>query len=300
MKTGVFLAILAYTIWGLLPIYWKTIRHVPPLEILCHRIVWSFLFLAAAQTAVRNWRGMRQKLKASRTRIMVVVSACIIGSNWLLYVWAVNTGYVVEASLGYFINPLISVFLGVLILKERLRPLQWTAVGIAALGVLYLTFVYGAFPWIALVLAFSFGIYGLLRKIGDLNALEGLTGETGLLFPLCFAALFFLSVKANGAFGPPFSNTSFLLFLTGIVSALPLTLFAAAARRIPLSLLGMLQYILPTILFVLGVFVFKEPFSTERLVGFMFIWTALMVHSIEAMLLRRRRLPSRNRGGAES
>ena len=264
MKTGILLAIFAYTLWGLLPIYWKSIQHLPPFEILCHRIVWSFLFLSIAQTVIGNWRNILNKLKDSKTRITFIVTSCIIGANWLLYVWAVNSGYVVEASLGYFINPLISVFLGVAILRERLRPFQWTAVGIAAVGVFYLTFIYGAFPWIALLLAVSFGLYGLFRKIGKLNAVEGLTFETGLLFIPCLVMLFIRGENGSSAFGPPFSNTTLLLALTGVVSALPLTLFAAAARRIPLSLVGIIQYILPTLLFILGVFMFHEPFSRER------------------------------------
>lgn len=286
MKTGILLAILAFTIWGLLPVYWKAIQHVPPLEILCHRIVWSFLLLTAVQIVFRNWNAFLDKLQTPKTRIVYIGTSCIIGSNWLLYVWAVNSGYVVEASLGYFINPLISVFLGVLILKERLRPFQWTSVGIAATGVLYLTFIYGAFPWIALLLAVSFGLYGLLRKIGKLNAVEGLTFETGLFFIPCLIMLFVRSANDSSAFGPPFSNTTVLLALTGIVSALPLTLFAAATRRIPLSLLGILQYILPSLLFFLGVFIFDEPFSRQRLIGFVIIWSALILYSLEGMLTK--------------
>lgn len=286
MKSGILFAILAYTIWGLLPIYWKTIRHVSSFEILCHRIVWSFLFLAVAQTVIGNWRSISNKLKDRKTRRLYIVTGCIIGSNWLLYVWAVNSGYVVEASLGYFINPLISVSLGVIILKERLRPAQWTAVAVAALGVLYLTFVYGAFPWIALLLACSFGLYGLLRKIGALNALEGLTFETGLFWVPCLAILIVFQGRGTAAFHLHFSNTSLLLMLTGIVSTLPLTLFAAAARRIPLSLLGMLQYILPTLLFILGVFVYDEPFSQQRLIGFILIWAALLIYTAEGYMTR--------------
>lgn len=288
MKKGILLAVSAYVFWGLLPIYWKSIQSVPALEIIGHRIVWAFLFLCIVQMFRNPWQRIHTKLKDRNTRIIFASTTCIIGFNWFLYVWAVNSGYVVETSLGYFINPLVSVFLGVVILRERLRPLQWLAIAIAAAGVLYMTFLYGIFPWIAMALGFSFGLYGLLRKIGSLDSLDGLTFETGLLFLPSFLYLIFLESKGMGTFGRNSLQISVLLSGTGVVTALPLILFAASLKRIPLSLIGILQYILPTMLFVLGFFVYKETFTMKRMIGFVFIWASLVLFSVENAIIRKK------------
>lgn len=289
MKKGILLVISAYVFWGLMPIYWKSIKSIPSIEILGHRIVWSVVFLMAIQIIRNRWDWIRTKLKDSKTRLTFIGTACVIGFNWFLYVWAVNSGYIVEASLGYFINPLISVFLGVLILRERLRPIQWLAIIIAAVGVLYMTFAYGAFPWIALVLAFCFGIYGLMRKIGSLGALDGLTFETGVLFLPSLLYLILLESKGMGTFAHASLQTTVLLSVAGIATALPLLLFTSSVRQIPLSVAGILQYILPTMLFILGVFVYKEPFSTTRLIGFIFIWIAIILFSADGFEIQRRK-----------
>lgn len=288
MKKGILLAVSAYLFWGLLPIYWKSIQSVPSLEIIGHRIVWAFLFLLIIQIFRNRWSRIRIKLKEKKTRLIFAATTCLIGFNWFLYVWAVNSGYIVETSLGYFINPLVSVFLGVLILRESLRSFQWLAIAIAAAGVLYMTFLYGIFPWIALTLGFSFGLYGLLRKIGALDAIDGLTFETGMLFLPALVYLILLESEGFGAFAHNSLRITVLLSMAGVVTALPLILFAAAVRRIPLSMMGILQYILPTMLFVLGIFVYKETFSVERLIGFFFIWIALILFTMENIVFQRK------------
>ena len=288
-KSGILLVVSAYIFWGLLPIFWKSLRNVPPLEILGHRILWSFVFLAAIQLVRNRWDEMRKKLKDPKTKITFIATSSLIGFNWFLYVWAINSGFIVETSLGYFINPLVSVFLGVIILRERLSRVQWFAIVIAAIGVLYMTVIYGVFPWIALVLAVCFGTYGLLRKIGSLGALDGLTFETAALFFPSLIYLIFLESIGRGAFAHISLQTTVLLSFTGIVTAFPLLLFAAAIRRIPLATVGILQYILPTMLFLVGVLVYKETFSTTRLIGFIIIWIALILFSLDRMTFRHKK-----------
>ena len=294
MNAGTLYAISAYLLWGLLPLYWKLLKDVPASEILSHRIVWSFMltvFLIALQRN-RNWLTLL--LKNNSTLRYFIGSAIIIGLNWFTYIWAVNHGFIVEASLGYFINPLISVILGVMILKEKLRSFQWFAISIAAAGVMYLTFKYGSFPWISFVLAFSFGFYGLLRKTAALNSLQGLTVEMSFLF---LPALIFLVLKeanGNAAFLHANWPQNILLVLTGIVTTLPLLLFAAGARLIRLSKLGILQYIAPTLQFLIGVFIFHEQFPSSRFIGFVIIWIALAIYTGEGIYAfqRRRRFVS--------
>lgn len=280
-KSGILLVVSAYVFWGFLPIFWKSLQNVPSLEILGHRVVWSFVFLVAIQLIRNRWDWMRTKLKDPNTRLTFIVTSGLIGFNWFLYVWAINSGFIVETSLGYFINPLVSVFLGVIILRENLSRVQWVAIAIAAAGVLYMTFIYGAFPWIALVLAVCFGFYGLLRKIGSLGSLDGLTFETASLFLPSLIYLILLDSKGQAAFAHVSLQTTVLLSFTGVVTAFPLLLFASSVRRIPLSMAGILQYILPTMLFILGVFVYKEPFSTTLLIGFIFIWIAIILFSAD-------------------
>jgi chloramphenicol-sensitive protein RarD len=227
-------------------------------------------------------------ISTPRTMSIYIVAAALLSCNWLVYVWGVNTGNVVETSLGYFINPLVSVALGVLFLGEKFRPLQWVPVGLAAVGVGYMTVQVGALPWIALTLAFSFGLYGLMKKVTPLAALEGLTVETAILFLPAVGYLLYLENQGVGSFGHTGWVGSLLLAAAGIVTSLPLLLFASATRRIPLSMIGLLQYIAPTCQFLLGVLVFQEPFSSERVIGFSIIWVALLIFSLEGISHRRR------------
>jgi chloramphenicol-sensitive protein RarD len=290
MNKGLFYAIAAYTVWGLLPVYWKALQTVPATEIVGHRMIWSLVFVASLLAFRRHWGWLRLVVRQPRTLLVGFLAACILALNWLTYVWAVNAGYIVETSLGYFINPLVSVLFGVVFLRERLRLWQWVAIGVAFTGVLYLTIGYGALPWIALVLAFTFGSYGLLKKKTSLGALEGLAMEASLLFLPALTYLLYLESRGAGSFGHTTGFVSMLLILTGVATAGPLLLFAAAARRIPLSMLGILQYIAPTFQFLLGVFLYGEPFNQTRLVGFSIIWTALLIYSIEGSLFRRRKI----------
>ncbi|HET89311.1 MAG TPA: EamA family transporter RarD [Chloroflexi bacterium] len=288
MNTGILAAVIAYTLWGLLPIYWKALQTVPALEIMCHRAVWSALFLLLALTLRRRWEWTALVRKSRRTQTTFLVTAGLLSVNWFLYIWAVNTGHVVDASLGYFINPLLSVLLGLLFLAEKLRPWQWVAIGVAALGVVYLTLGYGAFPWIALTLALTFGIYGLLRKIASLESLEGLALETTLMSVPALIYLISLELAGQALFGHADAVTNVLLALSGVATALPLLLFAYAARRITLATVGILQYLAPTGQFLLGTLAYREPFTPARLVGFSVIWTALLIYSLEGVLQARK------------
>jgi len=287
MNRGVLYALSAYVAWGFLPVFWKAMQAATPLEILAHRIVWSTIFLLLVLLVLRQWQWLGPALRDRRIVLTFAISAVALSINWLTYIWAVNAGHVVESSLGYFINPLVNVLLGVLILQERLRWGQWIAVGLAAAGVLYLTISLGALPWIALTLAFSFGIYGFVRKTAALNSLQGLTLETLFMVVPASLYLFYLEGTHQAAFGPTAPLLSGLLLATGVVTAVPLLLFASGARRIPLSLIGLLQYATPTIQFILGVFLYHEPFSVTKLAGFALIWLALAVYSIESLWRHR-------------
>ncbi len=277
MNRGVLYALVAYVMWGLFPIYWKWLHAVPALEILSHRMAWSmvFVFLLLIWKKKNIWPALRQQ---PRRMSVFLLTASLLSVNWGLYIWAVNSQRVVDASLGYFINPLVNVVLGVFIFKEHLRPGHWLAVGLAAAGVLYLALQQAGLPWIALVLAVSFSLYGLLRKMAPLNSLEGLAVETALLLP--FALLFLISLELNGAgaFAHAAPPATLLLALAGPVTALPLLFFAAGARRIPFSQIGFLQYIAPTLQFLIGVLLFHEPLSATRLAGFSLVWLALLIY----------------------
>jgi chloramphenicol-sensitive protein RarD len=278
--------------WGFFPIYFKALQVVPSLEIMLHRVVWSFIFVASLIILRREWPKLRESLRNPRLLLVYILSALLLATNWLVYIYGINSGQIVETSLGYFINPLVSVALGVIILRERLRPLQWAAIGIAALAVIYLTVQVGSPPWIALALAFSFGLYGLIKKIAPLGALQGLSLETGLLFIPAALYLLFLDFQGAGAFGRVSLSVTILLALAGIITATPLLLFARAARAISLTLLGILQYIAPTVQFLLGVFLYNEPFTLTRLVGFSIIWIALLIFTFEGLNERRKRITS--------
>jgi chloramphenicol-sensitive protein RarD len=286
VNTGVLLAAAAYGLWGFFPIYFKALKEVPAFQVLAHRITWAFLFLVIVVTLRGEWKELRH-LWQPRVGLAYLGAGILLAINWLTYVWGVASGYIVETSLGYFINPLVSVLLGVVFLRERLRPLQWLPVGLAALGVGYLTLEYGRLPWLALTLAFSFGFYGLLKKLAPLNALQGLTLETGSVFLPALVYLLYLEAAGQGAFGHGPAWQTWLLALTGPVTAVPLLLFAGGARRVPLSTLGILQYIAPSLQFLLGVFVYHEPFGPAQLVGFSVIWLALAIFSVEGFLAQR-------------
>jgi chloramphenicol-sensitive protein RarD len=286
MNKGILYGIAAYAFWGFFPIYWKLLQHVPALQLLGHRIGWSFLILAAVVLVTKQWTEFRAALNGRTLRIYFI-AAVLIAVNWLTYVWAVNAGFIVETSLGYFINPLLSVLMGVIFLREQLRPAQWIPVGLAAVGVIYLTVIYGRLPWIALVLAFTFGFYGLVKKIAPLGSLYGLTLETGILFLPALVYLGFAEMSSAGAFLHAGPASDLLMIGAGVVTTIPLLMFASAARRIPLSVVGILQYIAPTLQFLLGVLVYQEPFDQSRLIGFGIVWAALIIFWIENYLYHR-------------
>jgi chloramphenicol-sensitive protein RarD len=283
MNHGILYAAGAYAAWGLFPLYFKALQSIPPDQILLHRMVWSLLFLVIVLAARRQWAWLGDVMRKPKVLAGFAASAILLSTNWFIYIWAVNNGRVVDSSLGYFINPLVNVLLGFLLLRERLRPVQWFAVSLAAAGVAWLTWQTGQLPWVALSLAGSFGLYGLLRKTAALGALEGLALETLLLFPVALVYLGMLTMEGRNAFLSAGTLQQWLLAAAGPITAIPLLMFATGARRIPLSLLGMLQYIGPTLQLLLGVWLYHEPFGGARLVGFMLIWSALAVYSLESV-----------------
>lgn len=287
MNKGILYGVGAYALWGFFPIYWKFLHAVPALQVIGHRIGWSFLMLAAYILAAGQWREFRATAFKARTVGIYAAAGVLLSINWLIYVWGVNQGFIVETSLGYFINPLLSVLLGVFFLRERLRPVQWVPVGLAAVGVGYLTFVYGRPPWIALSLAFSFGFYGFVKKLSPLGSLYGLTLETGIVFPLAVAYLAFVGFTGTGAFLHNGAQVDLFLVGAGLVTTIPLLLFASAAKQIPLTVVGLLQYIAPTLQFLIGVLVYKEPFDMAHFAGFAIVWVALVIFAVESYLANR-------------
>lgn len=288
MNKGVLYAAGAFLCWGILPLYLKSIQAASPMQILGHRIVWSLLMLLLIVVWRKEWSIMRKLIRDRRTMLILFIAACLLAVNWLTYIWAVNSGHVVESSLGYFINPLVSVLLGVIILREKLRPLQWVPVSLATIGVAYLTWRFGGLPWIALVLAFTFGLYGFVKKTAPVEALYGLLVETAILFLPAFGYLLLVETQGTGAFGHDSLLLTILLSLAGPVTTIPLLMFASGARLIPLSTLGLVQFIAPTGQFLLGVLVYHEPFALDKLVGFAFIWLALIIFTIEGYMARKR------------
>lgn len=279
---GVGFGILAYLIWGFFPVYFKALAAVPPFQVVAHRIVWSVLFLWVVIGWRGKWRDLRDAFHNTKSLLLLVVSALLIATNWLVFIIAVGHAQVIQSSLGYFMTPFISVLLGVFFLQERLRRLQLLSLLLAALGVLLLTVVHGRFPWVALILALTFGSYGLLRKIVAVDSLTGLTVETLLLGPAAVGYLIFVSWQGKSAFPAAGVLTGTLLVLSGIATAVPLLLFASAARRLRLATIGFLQYLTPTLHFLLAVLLYKEPFTTAHLVGFLFIWSGLSCYSYDA------------------
>ena len=288
MNTGIVYAALAYVAWGLFPLYFRQVAQVPSLEVVMHRTLWSLVFVFVVLAVRRQWAWMAAVLRQPRVQGAFALSAVLLSANWLTYVWAVQNHHVVDASLGYFLLPLVNVALGFVFLHERPRPGQWLAVAVAAAGVLWLTVQAGRLPWIALVLALSFGFYGLLRKVAVLGALEGLALETLVLAPVAAAVLGWWAWQGQGALLQADAPTLGWLLLAGPLTAVPLLLFAAGARLIPLATLGILQYISPSLQFALGVWFFHEPFQPARLAGFVLIWAALCVYTAEGWWAGRR------------
>ena len=288
MNRGITLALSAYIFWGLHPVYWKQLQSVSSWEIVANRVIWSLVFFSIILTSRKQWKPLRKKVKNSPNKFILILPAFLIGSNWATYIWAVNAGFIIETSLGYFISPLVSVFLGVIFLKEHLRKIQWLAIFLAGLGVLIMTFIYGQFPWIAIYLAGTWGLYGLLRKKSPLNAVEGLTLETTtLLIPAIVYLIYLIQIESLSFFKE--IHISFLFIGSGLISGLPLILFIASARLINLSLIGVLQYIYPTLIFLTGYFVYNESLTEAKIIGFSFIWIALIIYTIEGTLFYKRK-----------
>jgi len=290
-RLGVLSGLGAYSLWGLFPLYFPLLEPAGGLEIVAHRVLWSLLFVAVLLTVLRHW-GQVRALVTDRRRLLVLAGAAVlIAVNWLVFVYGVNSGQVVETSLGYFINPLVSVLLGVMVFGERLRRLQWVAVATAGLAVAVLTIDYGRPPWIALALAASFALYGVMKKLVRVDAAPGLFVETALVAVPAAVVLAVLHSGGNGTFGNAGTGHALLLVVSGIATAVPLLLFAAAARRIPLSTVGLLQYLTPLMQLALGVFVYDEPMPPARLAGFLIVWVALAIFTADS--LRHARATSR-------
>lgn len=282
MLAGILSTATAFTLWGIFPLYLKLLKSVPALEILSHRVVWSIVLLSVILGLRRQWTWVNKIRQHPRIALVFVASAAMLATNWVVYIWAVGEQRIIDASLGYFITPLFNVLFGIM-LGERLRNAQWLAIAFAACGVIWLTIGVGQLPWIGLTLAVTFSLYGLLRKTAPLGALEGLTVETLVMLPM--AALFLLLPNSGSShvFTAGYTLMSCLLFAAGPITAVPLLLFAYGARRIPLSMLGLLQYIGPSIQLLLGIWLYHEPFGENRLIGFALIWAGLIVYSIQGI-----------------
>ena len=287
---GLWAAAGAFVVWGLMPLYWHLLKSVPSLQIVMHRIVWSALLVVGWLCWKQGLQWLRVAVARPRVAWMLLLSGVLIAFNWGLYIWAVNAGHVVETSLGYFINPLLNVLLGVLLLRERLAVAQWVAVAVAATGVLWLTFNYGSFPWIALSLAASFGLYGFIRKLAEVDSIPGLAIESLYLFVPALVALVWWESQGIGGFASTWSwQVDALLVLGGALTALPLIGFAYAVRRIPYSVVGFMQYLAPTLQLLIGVLVFNEVFDRARAIGFVFIWIGLAIFAIDGVWRSRRK-----------
>jgi chloramphenicol-sensitive protein RarD len=289
-RRGLLLGLAAWVMWGFFPLYWPLLEPAGAVEILAHRIFWSMLLMLGLVLVLHKGAGLRATLADRRTRSLLAVASVLITINWGTYIWGVNHHHVVETSLGYFINPLVSVLLGVLVLGERLRTLQWVALGIAVVAVVALTVEYGHPPWVALILAFSFGSYGLAKKKANAGAVESLVVETLVISPVALAYIVFLMSTSASNFGGHGTGHALLLMGTAVITVVPLLCFGGAATRIPLSTLGLMQYLTPTVQFILGLVVFHEPMPAMRWVGFGLIWVALAVFTAETLRNRHRQL----------
>ncbi|WP_445402950.1 EamA family transporter RarD [Streptomyces sp. LE64] len=287
-RFGLLNGIASYAMWGLVPLFWPLLKPAGSVEILAHRMVWSLVLVALALLVVRRWGWTRTLLRDPRQLALITLAAALITVNWGVYIWAVNNGQVLEASLGYFINPLVTIAIGVLLLKERLRPWQWVAVWTGAAAVVVLALGYGRPPWISLCLAFSFAVYGLVKKKTGLGGLESLAAETTVLFLPALGFLVWWGVRGDGTFTTEGAGHAALLAATGVVTAVPLVCFGAAAIRVPLSTLGLLQYLAPTFQFLLGVLYFREEMPLERWIGFGLVWAALSLLTWDAVRTARR------------
>ena len=270
----------AYLLWGLFPLYWPLLAPSAPLEVLAHRILWSLVVVVVLLAVTRRVEQVRAAVRDRRRFAQIALAAVVVAINWGTYIYGVTNDRVVETSLGYFVNPIVTVLLGVVVLGERLRPAQWTALGAAFVAVVVLTVENGSPPWIALVLAFSFGTYGLLKKTAGVGAVEGLAIETGVLLPV---AAVYVVVIGGGTFATEGVGHAALLALSGVVTAIPLLLFGAAASRIPLSTLGVLQYLAPSMQFVLGITLFDEPLPAVKLLGFSLVWCAVALFTVDLL-----------------
>lgn len=280
---GTIYGFIAYIIWGIVPIYWPKLQPAGPIEILSHRVIWSLVVLAAYLWLRHKWSYVIAVLKDRRKVFILAVASIMIAINWGLFIWASVSGRILDSSLGYYINPLFSIGLGVILLKEKLRNLQWLAIAIAAIAVLYLSVTLGAPPYVALSLAVTFSIYGYLKKLANVEAIESLTIETVLLAPLALGYLFFLSSQGENTFGAHGLSHAAWLASAGIITAFPLALFGAAAIRIPLSTLGFIQYVGPTLQFLIGLYMFNEPMPKDRFIGFLLTWIAIGIISVDAL-----------------
>jgi chloramphenicol-sensitive protein RarD len=287
LRTGVLLGVGAYVLWGLFPLYFPLLEPASPVEILCHRVVWTLLFLLLVLLVRRRWAWVRAIVHDRRRLLILTVASVVIAVNWGVYIWAVNSDRVVEAALGYFINPLVTVLLGVVLLGERLRWAQWVAVGLASAAVVVLTAAYGQVPWIALTLAFSFATYGLMKNRVRMPAVESLSVETTLLVVPALVVLVTMQVRGTAAFGHVAGGVTALLALAGVITAVPLLMFAGAASRVPLSTMGLLQYITPILQFLIGVLVVHEVMPPARWVGFSLVWAALVLFSVDSFRAAR-------------
>ncbi|KAB7667985.1 EamA family transporter RarD [Bacillus sp. B1-b2] len=284
IRNGVLYAAVAYLIWGLFPIYWKNLQGVGADEILASRVLWSFVFMAIILTFTRKWKLFYQTLlsfkKNKKQGLMLFIASILVSCNWFIYIWAVNSNKIIETSLGYYINPLVSVLLGIIVLKEKLSKIQYVSVALAGIGVFIITFSHGAFPWVAISLALTFGLYGLAKKLIKIDSEIGLTLETMFITPFALLYLGYLFIKGDHAFLNVSASLDVLLMTSGVLTAIPLLFFAKGAQRIPLSMLGFIQYLTPTLTLILGVFVYHEPFTSSHLLSFMFIWLALTIYSL--------------------
>lgn len=289
-RRGFLLGVAAYGIWGLFPLYWPLLEPAGAIEILAHRIVWSLVTMGVLVVALGRTAAFRRVIARRRVVLLLVLAAALITVNWAVYIWGVNNGHVVETALGYFINPLVTVLMGVFILGERLRPWQWVAMTVAALAVVVLTVGYGRLPWVALVLAFSFGSYGLCKKQAGAPAIESVTFETMVIGPIALGYLLWLGATGESAFAAHGVGHALLFATTGIVTAVPLICFGGAAIRVPLVTLGLLQYLTPTLQFLIGILYFHEDMPAVRWIGFVLVWIALAIFTVDS-LRRRRRTP---------
>ncbi|WP_082130127.1 EamA family transporter RarD [Aneurinibacillus tyrosinisolvens] len=279
-KAGIWYVFVTYVVWGLLPLYWHLLKDVPSGQILAHRIFWSFIFVAILLFFYKRW-GQLKEAAASRTnRLSILACSLLISANWFIYIWAVNNNHVIETSMGYYINPLFSVALGLIVLKERLSRVQIFSLVLAAIGVAIMVIQFGKMPWIALSLAVTFGFYGLAKKMLKVDAMVGLALETIFVMPVALFYLASLETSGTGAFGQSSLGAMLLMIGSGVATALPLLWFAEGAKRVPLSTMGFIQYVSPTITLTLGVFIFKEAFTATHAVSFGFIWCGLLLYSL--------------------